>query len=190
MTATPTATATPTSAQTQAVTSGYSGPLPAHVVTRLNLVGQALARNPAYAQYAGAFTIQHLQSISIQVGPISGTPGIVAGSSPAITWGQTIHTRASDYNPTTVQGLALLAEEVVHTQQYQQAGNDWGFRASYAAEYAVALAQTLNTDKAHGGVSYEIQAIAVREQFKTLEGLRQNDPIAFQRWLNAATAGP
>ena len=59
----------------------------------------------------------------------------------AITLGHTIHIRKPErYNPHTPSGLALLAHEIKHVEQYEQHG-PLGFYTRYLWDYA----------RSHGG---------------------------------------
>lgn len=52
----------------------------------------------------------------------------------AITLGRTIHIKMDEFNPHTVSGLALLAHEVKHVEQYERKGM-FGFVAGYLGDY-------------------------------------------------------
>ena len=64
----------------------------------------------------------------------SGIPRWVVGRPSAVTFRNTIYFAPGRYTPATSEGLALLAHELAHVQQFRRLGM-WRFAARYLAAY-------------------------------------------------------
>jgi len=119
---------------------------------------------PPYAQQqlAPFFPNFDLNQIDVQ----QGIPSIITAFSPitpaAVTLGNTIYIDPSAYDPNTSTGLALLAHEITHSEQYAELG-ELGFLWRYYGAYRYGRNKGLPGDRAYEDMYLEVLA-RLREQ--------------------------
>lgn len=91
-----------------------------------------------------------------------GIPRYVIGDPLGYAERDTIYLQRGAYQPETIHGLALLAHELAHCQQYDLYGA-WRFRARYLGEYFKYRWRGLNHTTAYWKISFEVQARAVED---------------------------
>lgn len=74
-----------------------------------------------------------------------------------MTWGRDIYFAPGKYDPTTKEGLALIAHELVHVQQYGKHGK-LGFAERYLGEYFLLRRRGYGHTAAVRGISFEVIA--------------------------------
>ena len=112
-----------------------------------------------------------------------GIPRYVIGDPLGYADRDNIYLQKGAYQPETIAGLALLAHEVAHCQQYDRYGT-WNFRARYLRAYFQNRRRGMNHATAYWHVPFEIQARAVEDLvFETLQ--EQAEFSAQQAALNA-----
>lgn len=92
-------------------------------------------------------------------------PWYVVGQPDAYTSGNNIYFAEGAYNPNTASGLALIAHEVLHSQQYQKLGT-FRFRARYLSEYTVGRLRGLSHGEAYRNISLERDAFALQRRVR------------------------
>ena len=98
-----------------------------------------------------------------------GIPRYVIGDPLGYADRDNIYLQKGAYQPETIAGLALLAHEVAHCQQYDRYGT-WNFRARYLRAYFQNRRRGMNHATAYWHVPFEIQARAVEDLvFETLQ---------------------
>lgn len=76
------------------------------------------------------------------------------------------------YRVDTIGGLALIAHEIAHCQQYQRHGT-WRFRARYLAAYFKNRWRGMDHLKAYRNIPFEIEARDIEaEVYRALERLQ------------------
>lgn len=91
-----------------------------------------------------------------------GIPRYVIGDPLGYADRDTIYLQRGAYQPETIHGLALLAHEIAHCQQYDRYGA-WRFRARYLGEYFRNRRRGMNHTTAYWNLSFEVQARAVED---------------------------
>ena len=91
-----------------------------------------------------------------------GIPRYVIGDALGYADRDTIYLQRGAYQPETIHGLALLAHEIAHCQQYDRYGA-WRFRVRYLSEYFKYRRRGMNHATAYWHISFEIQARAVED---------------------------
>jgi hypothetical protein len=74
----------------------------------------------------------------------------------------TIYLQRGAFQPETIHGLALLAHEIAHCQQYDRYGT-WRFRVRYLGEYFRNRRRGMNHAAAYWHISFEVQARIVED---------------------------
>ncbi|NOT63203.1 MAG: DUF4157 domain-containing protein [Acidobacteria bacterium] len=98
-----------------------------------------------------------------------GIPRYVIGDPLGYADGDVIYLQRGAYQPDTTQGLALLAHEIAHCQQYERLGK-WRFRAEYLRAYGRNRRSGMAHDAAYWQVPFEIEARAIEDLvFETLQ---------------------
>lgn len=78
------------------------------------------------------------------------------------------------YRLDTIGGLALIAHEIAHCQQYQKIGT-WRFRARYLSAYFKNRLRGMDHLKAYRNIPFEIEAREVEaETYRALKRLQSN----------------
>lgn len=103
-----------------------------------------------------------------------GIPRYVIGDPLGYTDRDTIYLQRGGYQPETIHGLALLAHEIAHCQQYDRYGT-WRFRARYLGEYFKHRRRGMNHVAAYWNISFEAQARAVEDL--VIETLRDCEEV-------------
>ena len=103
-----------------------------------------------------------------------GIPRYVVGVSKVGPIGYTdrnrIYFAPDHYRVDTLEGLALIAHEIVHCQQYHKLGT-WRFRAEYLAAYFKNRRRGMIAQEAYLNISFEIEARDI--ETKVLAALRR-----------------
>ena len=98
-----------------------------------------------------------------------GIPRYVIGDPLGYADGDVIYLQRGAFQPDTTQGLALLAHEIAHCQQYERLGK-WRFRAEYLRAYWRNRRQGMNHNEAYWHVPFEIEARMIEDlAFETLQ---------------------
>ena len=106
-----------------------------------------------------------------------GIPRYVIGEPLGFALGKTIYLRKGVFQPDTTDGLALLAHEIAHCQQYERLGM-LGFLVRYAWAYRRNRWRGMNHDAAYRNIPFEIEARLIEDL--ALETLQQQLEIAPQ----------
>lgn len=91
-----------------------------------------------------------------------GIPRYVIGDPLGYAERDTIYLQRGAYQPETLHGLALLAHEIAHCQQYDRCGA-WRLRARYLGEYFRYRWRGLSHPTAYWKISFEVEARAVED---------------------------
>ena len=75
----------------------------------------------------------------------------------AYTSGNNIHFAPGKYDPDSVNGIARIAHEITHTQQYNQYGK-FRFRVKYLAFFFKGKGEHLSDDQAYEAIPFEKEA--------------------------------
>ncbi|HET8674526.1 MAG TPA: DUF4157 domain-containing protein [Blastocatellia bacterium] len=75
----------------------------------------------------------------------------------AYTSGNNIHFAPGKYDPNSVNGIARIAHEITHTQQYSQYGR-FRFRVKYLAFFFKNKSKRLSDDEAYESIPFEKEA--------------------------------
>lgn len=86
-----------------------------------------------------------------------GIPFYVRGNPIGYTDRYRIYLDHGAYRVDTIDGIALLAHEIVHTRQYRDYGT-WTFRLLYFYFYAMNLLRGMSRKEAYLNVPFEIEA--------------------------------
>ena len=98
-----------------------------------------------------------------------GIPHYVIGEPLGYAARDTVYLQGGAYQPATIAGLALLAHEIAHCQQYDHYGV-WRFRALYLQAYFKNRRRGMKHAAAYWNVPFEIQARAIEDLvFETLQ---------------------
>lgn len=98
-----------------------------------------------------------------------GIPRYVIGEPLGYADRDNIYLQRGAYQPETIAGLALLAHEIAHCQQYDRHGA-WQFRRRYLQAYFQNRRRGMNHATAYWHVPFEIQARVVEDLvFETLQ---------------------
>ena len=98
-----------------------------------------------------------------------GIPRYVIGEPLGYVEGRTIYLRKGAFQPDTTDGLALLAHEIAHCQQYERVGT-LRFLARYAWAYCRNRLRGMNHDAAYQNIPFEIEARMIEDlAFETLQ---------------------
>ncbi|HQR32136.1 MAG TPA: DUF4157 domain-containing protein [Blastocatellia bacterium] len=103
---------------------------------------------------------------------------ITAAADPiGYTDGWRIYLAPGYYRVDSLDGLALIAHELVHSRQYHEFGK-WNFRARYLSAYAQNLRQGMTRKAAYEQIPFEIEAREVERQvFSALLQIQSNFTI-------------
>lgn len=104
-----------------------------------------------------------------------GIPRYILGDALGYAEGDTIYLQRGAYQPETIHGLALLAHEIAHCQQYDKHGA-WWFRLRYLYEYFKYRQRGMNHATAYWRISFEVQARAVEDL--VAETLQNSEDLA------------
>ncbi|HJQ70065.1 MAG TPA: DUF4157 domain-containing protein [Blastocatellia bacterium] len=75
----------------------------------------------------------------------------------AYTSGNNIHFAPGKYDPDSVNGIARIAHEITHAQQYNQYGK-FRFRVKYLAHFFKGKKEHLSDDEAYYAIKFEKEA--------------------------------
>ncbi len=98
-----------------------------------------------------------------------GIPRYVIGEPLGYVENRTIYLRKGAFQPDTTDGLALLAHEIAHCQQYERVGT-LRFLVRYAGAYFRNRLRGMNHDAAYLNIPFEIEARMIEDlAFETLQ---------------------
>ena len=98
-----------------------------------------------------------------------GIPRYVIGEPLGYVEGSTIYLRKGVFQPETTDGLALLAHEIAHCQQYERLGTR-RFLVRYVWAYCRNRLRGMNHDAAYRDIPFEIEARRIEDfVFETLQ---------------------
>jgi len=104
----------------------------------------------------------NLDNVDIQYG----IPGYVPGSPSGYTLGNTIYLDPSAHDEGSARGLGLIGHELVHVQQYQDAGGVPGMGAQYISDYLGNRMNGMDHDGAYRAIPYEREAYALGREIE------------------------
>lgn len=113
----------------------------------------------------------NLNEVRVHMGIPKALDKLAAITAGAMTVDNDIYYRsASDYNPTTVDGLAAVGHELMHVMQQRIMGVG-AFTTKYVGEYLANRAKGMSPQKAYENISFEKAAYKVQELLR--ERIRQ-----------------
>lgn len=86
-----------------------------------------------------------------------GIPWYVVGRPRGYADRNKIYLAHGEFRIDTIEGMSLLAHEIVHCRQYEMFGV-WNFRARYIGDYLMNLRRGMSLDEAYLNIPFEVEA--------------------------------